>query len=221
MPTIFLKILRSKKLLSEWIRIGLAKESIKLKRENAMKNITTTRKLMFDRYLFVSNVSISVILSATGDILEQYYQNHINTERPKSPTQEPSWNAIRTFHMSLSGASVGILCHHGYRLLDKLYPGRALSTVFKKVLFDQIFISPVLISVFFVTLGIMENSSSMDIYNEIYDKGRRLYMAEWVVWPPAQVINFYFLSTKYRVLYDNTISLGYDVYTSYVKHDHS
>jgi hypothetical protein len=67
MPTIFLKILRSKKLLSEWIRIGLAKESIKLKRENAMKNITTTRKLMFDRYLFVSNVSISVILSATGE----------------------------------------------------------------------------------------------------------------------------------------------------------
>jgi protein Mpv17 len=39
------------------------------------------------------------------------------------------------------------------------------------------------------------------------------------VWPPAQVINFYLLPTRFRVLYDNTISLGYDVYTSYVAHE--
>lgn len=33
------------------------------------------------------------------------------------------------------------------------------------------------------------------------------------------MINFFFLPLRYRVLYDNTISLGYDVYTSYVKHE--
>lgn len=32
----------------------------------------------------------------------------------------------------------------------------------------------------------------------------------------AQVINFWILPNRYRVLYDNTISLGYDVYTSMV-----
>ncbi|OXA60693.1 hypothetical protein Fcan01_05962 [Folsomia candida] len=37
--------------------------------------------------------------------------------------------------------------------------------------------------------------------------------------PHPQMINFFFLPLRYRVLYDNTISLGYDVYTSYVKHE--
>lgn len=36
------------------------------------------------------------------------------------------------------------------------------------------------------------------------------------VWPVAQFVQFQFLPHRYRVLYDNTISLGYDVYTSYV-----
>lgn len=42
------------------------------------------------------------------------------------------------------------------------------------------------------------------------------FKAEWIVWPTAQVINFWILPSRFRVLYDNTISLGYDVYTSYV-----
>lgn len=56
---------------------------------------------------------------------------------------------------------------------------------------------------------------------EIKSKAWRLYAAECVIWPPAQVINFCWLPTRFRVLYDNVISLGYDVYTSYVKHDKS
>ena len=42
-------------------------------------------------------------------------------------------------------------------------------------------------------------------------------MAEWFIWPPAQFVNFYFLPTRFRVIYDNAISLGYDMYTSHVK----
>jgi len=47
--------------------------------------------------------------------------------------------------------------------------------------------------------------------------GTQLYIAEWFIWPPAQFVNFYFLPTRLRVIYDNTISLGYDMYTSHVK----
>lgn len=98
-------------------------------------------------------------------------------------------------------------------------PGRSIGIVLKKVLVDQLVCSPLCIGMFFVTLGILERSSWPDFKQEIRDKGHRLYVAEWIVWPPAQIINFYFLPTRFRVLYDNTISLGYDVYTSQVKHD--
>ena len=36
--------------------------------------------------------------------------------------------------------------------------------------------------------------------------------------PPALIFSFTFLSTRYRVLYDNIISLGFDVYNSYLVH---
>lgn len=116
-------------------------------------------------------------------------------------------------------------------------PGRNLKIVLKKVFWDQMICSPIVISTFFITLGVLEKSSREEVVAEIKSKAWKLYagtllhlfylfcidrinfiLAEWVVWPPAQIINFYWLPNKYRVLYDNTISLGYDVYTSKVKH---
>ena len=87
------------------------------------------------------------------------------------------------------------------------------------MLLDQIICSPLTIGTFFVTLAVVEKASADEFLEELRDKSWRLYLAEWVIWPPAQMINFFFLPLKYRVLYDNTISLGYDVYTSYVKHE--
>lgn len=120
--------------------------------------------------------------------------------------------------MAISGMTVGIICHHWYRYLDARLPGRTISIVIKKVIVDQLICSPLYIGVFFLTLGILENTSWPELKTEIRKKAYKLYVAEWIVWPPAQIINFYFLPTRYRVLYDNTISLGYDIYTSQVKH---
>ena len=49
--------------------------------------------------------------------------------------------------------------------------------------------------------------------------GTQLWLSEWFIWPPAQFVNFYFLPTKYRVVYDNLVSLFYDWYTSHLKHN--
>lgn len=168
---------------------------------------------MFNRYLFLTNVGISVLLSGAGDLIQQHYEI-VTNEREK-------WDRVRTHHMSVSGMTVGIVCHNWYKVLDHYLPGRTLKTVLKKVVVDQIVCSPLCITVFFLTLGYLEHSSLENIKKEIIAKGWRLYAAEWVIWPPAQVINFYVLPTRFRVLYDNTISLGYDIYTSYVRHDDS
>lgn len=162
------------------------------------------------KYLLYTNVAISISLSSLGDTLEQQYE--LLTD------QLDERSLVRTAHMALSGGTVGVVCHYWYQILDRRMPGRTLRIVCKKVLLDQFICSPIVISTFFVTLGLLERSSRDEMMAEIRDKAVRLYVAEWVVWPPAQVLNFYVLPSRYRVLYDNTISLGYDVYTSKVKH---
>nr|XP_034182636.1 mpv17-like protein 2 [Osmia lignaria] len=179
---------------------------------SVINRISTVKELLFSsKYLLYTNVAISISLSATGDVLEQHYEILKN--------EWDKWSSNRTKNMAISGMSIGIVCHYWYRYLDARLPGRTIDIVLKKVVIDQLVCSPLCISMFFLTLGILENSSWAELKAEIINKAYKLYVAEWIVWPPAQIFNFCFLPTRYRVLYDNTISLGYDVYTSHVKHD--
>ncbi|XP_019878339.2 mpv17-like protein 2 [Aethina tumida] len=167
------------------------------------------RTAFSDKYLLYTNVAISISLSGLGDVLEQNYE--ILTEELET------WDPKRTRMMALSGCGVGVVCHYWYRVLDRTLPGYTIRTVCKKIVVDQMIGSPLAISTFFLSCAYLEGSSMNQFVEEVKAKAWRLYAAEWMIWPPAQFINFYWLSTKYRVLFDNTISLGYDVYTSKVK----
>lgn len=163
-----------------------------------------------DKYLFYTNVSISVTLSGVGDFLEQHYELYTK--------ESDKYDIKRTMHMASSGASVGVLCHHWYKVLDRFIVGRTWKNVTKKLVLDQVIFSPIMILTFFGSLALFEEKPLENFRNEVKDKFETLYRAEWYIWPPAQLFNFFFLPTKYRVLYDNTISLGFDVYCSQVKH---
>lgn len=160
--------------------------------------------------LFYTNVLLSVGISTLGDSLEQTYE----LTRQEIVVFDPS----RTAHMAFSGGTAGVICHHWYNFLDRVIIGKSLYMVTKKLMLDQLICSPLIILSFFATVAIFEDDPMENFTEEVKDKFWILYKAEWVVWPPAQIINFYFLPTRYRVLYDNTISLGYDIYTSKVKH---
>jgi hypothetical protein len=59
-------------------------------------------------------------------------------------------------------------------------PGRNFPMVMKKVLVDQIVASPIVIIMFFATLGVMRNESFDETLEEIRHKFLRLYKAEWI-----------------------------------------
>lgn len=171
--------------------------------------VQSLTKVAFSRYLLCTNVVISATLSGLGDITEQHYE--IFTE------ELDGWDAWRTRKMTMSGVTVGVVCHFWYGFLDKHIVGQTLGIVIRKIIIDQVIGSPLSLAAFFMTLSLMEGKPLTD-FGSFKEKAVKLYIAEWVIWPPAQFINFYFLPTKFRVLYDNTVSFGYDIYTSYVTH---
>ncbi|XP_037085127.1 mpv17-like protein 2 [Pollicipes pollicipes] len=173
--------------------------------------LTRLSEATFGRHLLLTNVSVSVLLSALGDSLQQRYQIERGARR--------SYDRHRLGYMSGCGLGVGFLCHYWYLALDRLWVGRTIGVVAKKVLLDQVVFSPILISTFLVSLEVLRGHGVQDMASTLKAKFARLYIAEWTIWPPAQAFSFYCLPTRYRVLWDNTVSLGYDVYTSYVVHD--
>ncbi|XP_004537761.1 mpv17-like protein 2 [Ceratitis capitata] len=184
-------------------------------RNAALKSMVFFREIhkraFSSKYLLVTNVGISLGLSTAGDLIEQQYEIY------RGDIKE--WNKRRTTHMAISGMGVGAICHYWYKFLDNRMPGRTIRIVMKKIVLDQLICSPLYISAFFMTMGALEDKSIKETWQEMKEKSWKLYAAEWMVWPPAQFINFYWLPTRYRVFYDNIISLGYDVYTSQVKHN--
>lgn len=172
--------------------------------------------------LLLTNALISTAMGTAGDAIQQHYDMITDRIAAAKTGQvvEKRFDWTRSLHMSAAGLTTGVVTHYWYILLDKrlgiLKTAKVITT---KILLDQILFSPVNLFVYFTTIGIMERSTVSRVMDELKEKGmEQIYVAEWLIWPPAQFVNFYFLPLRYRIMWDNIISLGFDIYSPYVKY---
>lgn len=176
-----------------------------------IRNGARIAKAAFTKHLLITNTLVCGGLGGLGDFLQQKLERSLSLE-PRSN----DWP--RTVRMTTVGLLIGPIGHVWYRFLDSTFPGNSKMTVLKKLALEQALVSPSLLLGFFIGMGTLEGKSLKLCIDEIKEKFVFVYLVDCLFWPPVQAVNFYFLPSRYRVLYVSLALLIWNVFLSYIKH---
>jgi len=142
-----------------------------------------------------------------GDVLAQNFIE--DSDKP--------YDVMRTVRLGSFGFLIhGTTGHYFYGFLDSKLPGTKPVTVATKVITDQVFWNPIFGCMFFGYLNLVEGKSLQDYKNKLQADLKTAVMGSWAVWVPAHTINFAFIPPSQRLLYINTIQIGYNVFLSFL-----
>jgi len=148
----------------------------------------------------------SLVGFALGDILAQLF---IQKNSP--------FDWARLFRLASFGALVhGTTSHWFYGMLDGKIPGTSAKAVFTKVFIDQVLWNPCFGVMFFSYVALLEAKGIGYVIEKTQKELLTAVTGSWRVWPLAHAINFRFIPSSQRVLYINTIQIGYNCFLSLI-----
>ena len=89
----------------------------------------------------------------------------------------------------------------------------------KKLLFDQLCFAPVCTSGFFILLNVLELKGVAKGVQDVQEKLWTSMKVNWMLWVPANFLNFSMVPIPYQVLMANFVSIIYNTFLSYI-HNH-
>lgn len=126
---------------------------------------------------------------------------------------EIDWGRYARFTL-LGAAFIAPCLHYWYGFLGRAIPGKALSTVVKRVAVDQLVFSPVFLMSFLSTIMLVDGQAAKIVPKLQADYVQTL-VGNWGYWIPAQLINFRFVPSMYQVLCSNGFGFVWNIYLSY------
>jgi protein Mpv17 len=120
-------------------------------------------------------------------------------------------NLIQTLKFSIVGLTLhGPYFYRAFQLLDARYPQRTLTTAIRKALVGQVVIFPPYTALFLGYTSLLDQKQFDPM--KLVD----INLNGLLVWPAANILNFYLVPPAYRIAYINSIGIFWNTYLSYV-----
>jgi hypothetical protein len=169
-----------------------------------------------DTHPIITKSLSSAIIAGSGDVLCQFVSSRKQNEKVLLDYSR----ALR--FVALGAFLVGPVIHFWYGALMNIFPGNSSAAVIKRVFLDQFFFSPLFLPTFLSSLWLMEGQTLDRIQSQLSSTIPTSILANWLLWIPAQALNFKFIPGKYQVLFSNFAGFIWNAYLSYASHkDHN
>ena len=168
-------------------------------------------ELLLSRPVLVKALT-SFVGFVLGDVLTQCF-----IQRSRSSSTLSSFDWMRLLRLASFGLLVhGPSSHVFYGALDRRIPGTSSGIVIAKVTIDQLFWSPCFSVLFFGYTSALEMRGTQYVVEKIQAESFVQVVGSWHVWPVAHAINFRVVPTEQRVLFINSVQVGYNCFLSFI-----
>jgi len=168
----------------------------------------------YSKHLLATNIVASGGLLLFGDVIQQ----QIELYRGLHLTGSYDWN--RSGRMLLMGLFHGAPRHYFYVYLERVIPGKTVGSAAKKVFFDQTVLSVFIDTTFLYGISLMEGRTPTEAWHDLQSKFMHVYICDWLLWPPFQMLNFTLVPFRFRVLFVNMMNLLWNTILSYFQHQY-
>ncbi|KRZ58850.1 Phosphatidylinositide phosphatase SAC2 [Trichinella nativa] len=185
--------------------------------DTVLRKVFKVQQRLFTKHLLLTNVTSGMVIGFFSDIVQQKIKIH--RQGLSDGTTSSGVDIRRASHLSLSTSILSVEMHFWYKFLDRLFPTKALKHVLVKVCCDELIMAPNFCFTMLASVNLLEGSSWNKFTSRLKNSFLWLYLADVAVYTPVQLINFYFLSTKYRTVFVYAASAIYLCLASYALHD--
>nr|XP_002123172.1 PXMP2/4 family protein 2-like isoform X1 [Ciona intestinalis] len=155
---------------------------------------------MFNKRPVVTQVITAGTLTTSGDIIAQLIENR--------PT---GYSFRRTAVMSCFG-----FCYFGPLVTVWLgFLKRLNLSVIRTVMLDQAVFAPLINGGFVFLHPILSNKGTNEACRIFSENSWNVIRSCWMLWIPAQLINFSFVPFKYRMIYIQVVALFWNAFLSF------
>ncbi|KAL3989907.1 Mpv17 / PMP22 family protein [Acanthocheilonema viteae] len=159
------------------------------------------------KYPFLTQASSAGALAIIADVLTQNFV--------EKRWQKGNYNPARTTRFSaLIFFWIAPITYRWFLLLEKL-EGKASLLPLKRMILDQSLAAPLFTFSFITNLRILEGNSPKDALEKANKDIIPVMKTNYKIWPLAQLINFYLLPLRYRLIFVQFVGLFWNMYLSY------